>query len=175
MVIIRRWRPDLLEVAAPVRSWPRRCCAPGPTPAASTPRQRSRCSPAWHPPANSRQVTTRSRLNRFGNRQLNRALHAVVRVRVQYQPATGDHTYSAIALAAVFALAAEHTDDAIVRRDGQSRAMELLLAMEAAGQLNSALNKGRLRKATDLNGLRDLPEFEELKRRVVGDESPVQP
>ena len=30
------------------RSWPRRCCAPGPTPAASTPRQRSRCSPAWH-------------------------------------------------------------------------------------------------------------------------------
>lgn len=31
------------------RSWPRRCCAPGPTQAVSTPRQHSRCSPAWHP------------------------------------------------------------------------------------------------------------------------------
>ena len=42
-------------------------------------------------PANSGQVTTRYRLNRYGDRQLNRALHTVVRVRIQYQPATRDY------------------------------------------------------------------------------------
>jgi len=39
-------------------------------------------------PANSGQVTTRHRLSRYGDRQLNRALHTVVRIRIQYQPAT---------------------------------------------------------------------------------------
>ncbi len=38
-------------------SWPRPCCAPGPTRAVSTPRRRSRCSPAWHP---SRPTVARS-------------------------------------------------------------------------------------------------------------------
>ena len=42
-------------------------------------------------PANSGQVTTRYRLNRCRDRQLNRALHTVVRVRIQYQPATRDY------------------------------------------------------------------------------------
>ena len=42
-------------------------------------------------PANSGQVTTRHRLNRYGDRQLNRALHTVVRIRIQYQPATRDY------------------------------------------------------------------------------------
>jgi hypothetical protein len=42
-------------------------------------------------PANSGQVTTRYRLNRYGDRQLNRALHTVVRIRIQYQPATRDY------------------------------------------------------------------------------------
>lgn len=42
-------------------------------------------------PANSGQVTTRYRLNRYGDRQLNRALHTVVRIRMQYQPATRDY------------------------------------------------------------------------------------
>ena len=42
-------------------------------------------------PANSGQVTTRYRLNRYRDRQLNRALHTVVRVRIQYQPATRDY------------------------------------------------------------------------------------
>jgi Transposase IS116/IS110/IS902 family len=37
------------------------------------------------------QVTTRHRLNRYGDRQLNRALHTVVRIRIQYQPATRDY------------------------------------------------------------------------------------
>ena len=42
-------------------------------------------------PANSGQVTTRYRLNRYGDRQLNRALHTVVRIRIQYQPAPRDY------------------------------------------------------------------------------------
>jgi transposase len=42
-------------------------------------------------PANSGQVTTRYRLNSYGDRQLNRALHTVVRIRIQYQPATRDY------------------------------------------------------------------------------------
>jgi len=34
-------------------------------------------------PANSGQVTTRYRLNRYGDRQLNRALHAIVLCRLR--------------------------------------------------------------------------------------------
>ena len=39
-------------------------------------------------PANSGKITTRSRLNRYGDRDLNTALHTVVQIRIQYQPAT---------------------------------------------------------------------------------------
>jgi transposase len=39
-------------------------------------------------PANSGQVTTRYRLNRHGDRQLNRALHTIVTSRKQHDPAT---------------------------------------------------------------------------------------
>ena len=42
-------------------------------------------------PANSGQVTTRHRLNRYGDRHLNQALHTVVRIRIQYQSATRDY------------------------------------------------------------------------------------
>jgi hypothetical protein len=42
-------------------------------------------------PANSGQVTTRYRLNRDGDRQLNRALHTMVQIRIQHQPATRDY------------------------------------------------------------------------------------
>lgn len=42
-------------------------------------------------PANSGQVTTRHRLNRYGDRHLNQALHTVVRIRIQYQEATRDY------------------------------------------------------------------------------------
>jgi transposase len=42
-------------------------------------------------PANSGQVTTRYRLNRYGDRQLNNALHTVVASRIQYQQATRDY------------------------------------------------------------------------------------
>jgi len=45
LTIIRSWRPDLLgEFGVSDQSSQRRCYAPGPTPAASTPRPRSRCS-----------------------------------------------------------------------------------------------------------------------------------
>ena len=39
-------------------------------------------------PANSGQITTRHRLNRYGDRQLNRALHTVALSRLRYDPAT---------------------------------------------------------------------------------------
>jgi hypothetical protein len=42
-------------------------------------------------PANSGQVTTRYRLNRYGDRHLNTALHTVVQIQIQYQPATRDY------------------------------------------------------------------------------------
>jgi transposase len=43
-----------------------------------------------HPP-NSGQVTTRYRLNRYGDRQLNNALHTVVQSRIQYQQPTRNY------------------------------------------------------------------------------------
>ena len=46
--IVRSWRPDLLAQPGIGPSWLPRCCAPGPTTAGSTPRQRSPCSPAPH-------------------------------------------------------------------------------------------------------------------------------
>ena len=42
-------------------------------------------------PANSGQVTTRYRLNRYGDRNLNTAMHTVVQSRIQYQQATRDY------------------------------------------------------------------------------------
>src|SRR6478609_3267736 len=42
-------------------------------------------------PANSGKVTTRYRLNRFVDRHLNTALHTLVQIRIQYQPATRDY------------------------------------------------------------------------------------
>jgi len=42
-------------------------------------------------PANSGKVTTRYWLNRFVDRHLNTALHTVVQIRIQYQPATRDY------------------------------------------------------------------------------------
>ena len=89
VAIIRSWRPDLLEefgvgpiVAATV------LCAwshPGRIHSEAAFAMLAGVAPI---PANSGQVTTRYRLNRYGDRQLNRALHTVVRIRIQYQPAT---------------------------------------------------------------------------------------
>ncbi|MGP4977964.1 IS110 family transposase [Brachybacterium tyrofermentans] len=43
-------------------------------------------------PANSGKVTTRYRLNRYGDRQLNRALHTITLSRQRYDQATKDYT-----------------------------------------------------------------------------------
>ena len=92
VTIIRGWRPDLLDqfgvgpiVAATV------LCAwshPGRIHSEAAFAMLAGVAPI---PANSGQVTTRHRLNRYGDRQLNRALHTVVRIRIQYQPATRDY------------------------------------------------------------------------------------
>jgi transposase len=42
-------------------------------------------------PANSGQVTTRHRLNRFGDRQLNQALHTIVLTRIRHDQRTRDY------------------------------------------------------------------------------------
>jgi len=92
VAIIRSWRPDLLEefgvgpiVAATV------LCAwshPGRIHSEAAFAMLAGVAPI---PANSGQVTTRYRLNRYGDRQLNNALHTVVQSRIQYQPATRDY------------------------------------------------------------------------------------
>ena len=92
LAIIRGWRPDLLEqfgvgpiVAATV------LCAwshPGRIHSEAAFAMLAGVAPI---PANSGQVTTRYRLNRYGDRHLNNALHTVVQSRIQYQPATRDY------------------------------------------------------------------------------------
>src|SRR3954454_20225878 len=92
LTIIRGWRPDLLEefgvgpiVAATV------LCAwshPGRIHSEAAFAMLAGVAPI---PANSGQVTTRYRLNRYGDRQLNNALHTVVQSRIQYQPTTRDY------------------------------------------------------------------------------------
>src|SRR6186713_435428 len=92
VAIIGSWRPDLLEefgvgpiVAATV------LCAwshPGHIHSEAAFAMLAGVAPV---PANSGKVTTRHRLNRYGDRQLNQALHTVVRIRIQYQPATRDY------------------------------------------------------------------------------------
>jgi transposase len=42
-------------------------------------------------PANSEQVTNRYRLNRYGDRQLNRALHIIVQSGIRYDGPTRDY------------------------------------------------------------------------------------
>ena len=92
-VIVRRWRPDLLAqlgvgpiVAATV------LCAwshPGRIRSEAAFAMLAGVAPI---PANSGQVTTRYRLNRHGDRQLNRALHTVVLSRQRYDDATKTYT-----------------------------------------------------------------------------------
>lgn len=91
--IVRAWRPDLLEesgvgpiVAATV------LCAwshPGRIHSEAAFAMLAGVAPI---PANSGQTTTRYRLNRHGDRQLNRALHTIVLCRQRYHQATRDYT-----------------------------------------------------------------------------------
>jgi transposase len=92
VAIIRSWRPDLLEefgvgpiVAATV------LCAwshPGRIHSEAAFAMLAGVAPI---PANSGQVTNRYRLNRYGDRNLNNALHTVVQSRIQYQQSTRDY------------------------------------------------------------------------------------
>jgi transposase len=90
--IVRSWRPDLLEefgvgaiVAATV------LCAwshPGRIHSEAAFAMLAGVAPI---PANSGQVTNRYRLNRYGDRQLNRALHIIVQSRIRYDGPTRDY------------------------------------------------------------------------------------
>ena len=89
LAIVRSWRPDLLEqlgvgpiVAATV------LCAwshPGRIHSEAAFAMLAGVAPI---PANSGQVTTRYRLNRYGDRQLNRALHTIALTRIRYDQTT---------------------------------------------------------------------------------------
>jgi transposase len=90
--IVRSWRPDLLAqrgigpiVAATV------LCAwshPGRIHSEAAFAMLAGVAPI---PATSGQVTNRHRLNRYGDRQLNRALHTIVLSRIRYDPNTRDY------------------------------------------------------------------------------------
>ncbi|MDQ6688870.1 MAG: IS110 family transposase [Actinomycetota bacterium] len=90
--IVRAWRPDLLEefgvgaiVAATV------LCAwshPGRIHSEAAFAMLAGVAPI---PANSGQVTNRYRLNRYGDRRLNRALHIIVQSRIRYDAPTRDY------------------------------------------------------------------------------------
>lgn len=89
---VQSWRPDLLEqfgvgpiVAATV------LCAwshPGRIHSEAAFAMLAGAAPI---PANSGQVTTRHRLNRYGDRQLNRALHTIALSRIRYDQRTRDY------------------------------------------------------------------------------------
>jgi transposase len=93
LAIVRAWRPDLLDqpgvgpiVAATV------LCAwshPGRVHSEAAFAMLAGVAPI---PANSGQTTTRYRLNRHGDRQLNRALHTVTLSRQRYHQPTRDYT-----------------------------------------------------------------------------------
>ncbi|GEO96833.1 IS110 family transposase [Kocuria turfanensis] len=92
LAIVRSWRPDLLAqpgvgpiVAATV------LCAwshPGRIHSEAAFAMLAGVAPI---PATSGQVTTRHRLNRYGDRQLNRALHTIALSRIHYDTATRDY------------------------------------------------------------------------------------
>ena len=89
LAIVRRWRPDLLAQfgVGPITAATVLCAWSHPG--------RIRCEAAFAMlggaapiPASSGQITTRHRLNRYGDRQLNRALHTIALARLRYDPAT---------------------------------------------------------------------------------------
>src|SRR6186713_221158 len=92
VAIIRSWRPELLEefgvgpiVAATV------LCAWSHFGRIHLEAAFAMLAGVAPIPANSGQVTIWYRLNRYGDRHLNTALHTVVQIRIQYQPATRDY------------------------------------------------------------------------------------
>lgn len=90
--IVRSWRPDLLDqmgvgpiVAATV------LCAWSHAGRIHSEAAFAMLAGVAPIPANSGQVTTRYRLNRYGDRQLNRALHTIVLSRIRHDQNTRDY------------------------------------------------------------------------------------
>jgi transposase len=91
-VIVRSWRPDLLEQlgVGPIVAATLLCAwsHPGRIHSEAAFAMLAGVAPI---PANSGQVTKRYRLNRYGDRQLNRALHTIVLSRIRYDQTTRDY------------------------------------------------------------------------------------
>jgi transposase len=92
LAIVRSWRPDLLEqigvgpiVAATV------LCAWSHHGRIHSEAAFAMLAGAAPIPANSGQITHRHRLNRHGDRQLNRALHTIALTRTRYHQPTSDY------------------------------------------------------------------------------------
>src|SRR5690606_22633310 len=90
--IVRAWRPDLLAQpgVGPITAATVLCAwsHPGRIHSEAAFAMLAGAAPI---PANSGQVTTRHRLNRYGDRQLNRALHTIALSRIRYDEATRDY------------------------------------------------------------------------------------
>jgi len=90
--IVRSWRPDLLDQlgVGPIVAATMLCAwsHPGRIHSEAAFAMLAGVAPI---PANSGQVTNRYRLNRHGDRRLNRALHTIVLSRIRYDPATRDY------------------------------------------------------------------------------------
>jgi transposase len=93
LAIVRSWRPDLLNQpgVGPIIAATLLCAwsHPGRVHSEAAFAMLAGVAPI---PANSGQTTTRFRLNRYGDRQLNRALHTVVLSRLHYDKTT--HVYA---------------------------------------------------------------------------------
>ena len=89
LAIVRSWRPDLLTQPGigPITAATVLCAwsHPGRIHSEAAFAMLAGAAPI---PASSGQTTTRHRLNRYGDRQLNRALHTAVLCRLRYDPTT---------------------------------------------------------------------------------------
>jgi transposase len=93
LAVVRAWRPDLLDQAGvgPIVAATVLCAwsHPGRVHSEAAFAMLAGVAPI---PANSGQTTTRYRLNRYGDRQLNRALHTIALTRQRYHQPTRDYT-----------------------------------------------------------------------------------
>lgn len=93
LAIVRSWRPDLLEETGigPISAAIVLCAwsHPGRIHSEAGFAMLAGVAPI---PANSGQTTNRYRLNRHGDRQLNRALHTIALTRQRHDQPTRDHT-----------------------------------------------------------------------------------
>jgi len=92
LALVRAWRPDLLDLpgVGPITAAVVLCAwsHPGRIHSEAAFAMLAGAAPI---PANSGQVTNRYRLNRYGDRQLNRALHTIALSRTRYHQPTRDY------------------------------------------------------------------------------------